>query len=211
MGTRIVVFVAALGTYYVIWKICLFFQGATSVDYQGISKVGIKYKTINLYGVLNILFLIVFLVVLVTAIIRSQIYKEKSKCLFLLVMVLIMPACIWFWSLTSNEVLYCVRMEHSVAVLYIFVLLLADRWMKPRISAVVGILTILIVFNYFLAANTTYYILNKTYEQSYATGVEMMMRIHEKQSEHYVDKIAFVGPLQGWEDMINKLLSGRLI
>lgn len=51
----------------------------------------------------------------------------------------------------------------------------------------------MIIFNYGIQANICYYLMDKEYEISYATGLEMLGRIHLMDEE--IQDIAFVGSI----------------
>lgn len=216
---QIIVYAVSLAAYYVIWKICMKIEGVTVNDYQGISEVGkisaaliwsgfknvirtplffflqwnVFEHGVTLYALLNIIFLLVMTAILVTACVKSKIIRRKAHlALFLLDFALLFPcACIWHF--TSESVGYRPMMLTSLALLYIFTALLFERWGSAKWSNVAGGLFTVIVFNFVIMANISYYYMNLCYERTYADGIEMMNRIHEIQEEYEISNIAVVG------------------
>ena len=80
-----------------------------------------------------------------------------------------------------------------MAVLYIFALLLFEKWAAHRWANLAALLMAVIVFNFSLMANISYHYLNKCYEQTYAVGIRMMADIEELKEESPFSRIAVVG------------------
>ncbi|WP_216697524.1 hypothetical protein [Anaerostipes faecalis] len=99
-------------------------------------------------------------------------------------------ACIWFF--TSDSIVYRPMMLQSICVVYIWMTLLFDRWFKEKWANIAGLLLTVIIFNYGIQANISYYHLNRCYESSYATGLEMIERIHQL-SNGKINHIAVTG------------------
>jgi len=216
---QVITYVLSLAAYFVIWKLIMYFSGAVANNYQGISDVGkisagilvtglinatkttvlyfLQWNVFSLgfsvYSVLNILLLGALALGLLLACIKSGIFKRKwAVVLLILCLVAIIPfACMWYF--TSGSLEYRPRMLQSLALLFVFVALLYERWAKPFFKNVVCVLLIAIVFNNALMANISYFYMHQCYEKTYADGVEMMMEIHNFQDAYEFDKIAIVG------------------
>lgn len=218
---QIIIYVAGLGAYFIIWKLCLFVQGTQANNYQGIDTVGrvslqlliggvkntirslvlffLEWNVLEhgwtLYGVLNVIFLALLAIATVTAIINSKLYTRRIQFVLFLLCMLALPFFCCIWHFVSEEVLYRPMMLQSVCVIYIFAAVLfvseyTGRLFKPMLLLLGGI-----IFNYGIQANICYYLLDKEYETSYATGVEMMNRIHLMDEE--IKSIAFIGDIAG--------------
>lgn len=218
---QILIYVSGLVIYILIWKLCLLVQNTPVNHYQGIESVGkislslfiggikntirslllffLEWNVFEhgwtLYGILNVLFLFVLFSVVLAAVIRSKLYKRRIQFILFLLCMVAVPFFCCIWHFVSAEVIYRPMMLQSVCVLYIFAVILsfslgAERFLKPIV-----LLMSVIVFNYGLQANICYYLMNQSYEASYATGIEMVSRIHLMDEE--VDKIAVVGDIAG--------------
>ena len=148
---------------------------------------------ITLYACLNILFVIAFFGGLLVAACKSGLFHRKLHLLLYLISLLLCIPCAGIWHFASEDVGYRPMMLQSLAIIYIFGAIIFDRWCKPYASNVVGLLLAIIIFNNSIIANIGYYYMDKCYEQSYATGLEIVMRIHEMESNNDFEQIAVVG------------------
>ena len=237
----IVIVVIALILYYIIWKICMFIQGVQPTDYQGINSAGkisisviinaiissiaivIRFfmggvddiSKMDTLGILNILFLVFALVIFIITIRKTKIYKSRFHMFWLILALVLIPFCVCIWYFTSSEVYYYLVMLQSLCVPYILITVMCDKWCKIKFSNVYALLITIIVFNFAVSANISYFYLQKTNEESYATGAEMMSRIHMLESSK-TTKIAFVGSLPdnelksiAYNDKVNIVNSGN--
>ena len=216
---QMILYIVSLATYYVIWKLCMYFSGTAANDYQGISEVGTlsigllvngllnSVKTtilyflqwdvlthgFTLYSALSVIFVLLMGVGLLTAILKSGILKRKWALLLLaLCLLAVIPfACIWHF--TSERVGYRAMMLQSLTLLFVLTALLYERWAKTAAKNIAAIFLIVVVFNNALMANISYWYMNQCYERTYAEGAEMMAEIHDLQDRYTFDKIAVVG------------------
>ena len=219
IGKHILIYGAALAAYYAVWKLILMVTGQEAVDYQGINTVGqvgistilsgaIKSVTnlillflewnvlehpITLYGVLNIVFIICFAVILAVVLIKSKAYQNAGRLLMILFCLLMSIPAISVWNFLSDSVEYRPMMLYSAALFYVYGLVLCDNWVKPRQSTVFGLFMTVMVLNFSVMANISYFYLDKCYEKTYYMGSRMMERIEEMNAEHTVSGIAFLG------------------
>lgn len=216
---QVLLYAAAMAAYYVIWKVCLAVQQVDMNDYQGISDMGtdligtflagfpaavkavliffLQWNVLKFgftfYSVLNILFLLFCAGIFVTAAIRSGLLGRKPQLLLFGLSLLLFIPCCCIWAFVSKSILYRPMMLLALAVLYIFVLVLFERWASPRWANMAAILMTVIVFHFCLMANICYHYLNQCYEQTYAIGIRMMLDIEEMDETHDFDRIAVVG------------------
>ncbi len=229
------IYITALASYYVIWKLCMHFSGIVANDYQGISEVGkisigllingaisavkttilyflqwdVLERGFTLYSILSIIFCVVFVIGLVVAFVRTKVYKRKwASILLALCLVAIIPfACIWHFA--SDSVGYRALMLQSFTLLFVLTAILYENWFGEKVKNIVAILLITIVFNNSLMANISYFYMNLCYERTYADGLEMIMEIHDLQDEYEFDKIAVLGERLADEQWLtNDLVSG---
>jgi len=200
---QLALYVVALGVYYVIWKLCMAVQNVAPNDYQGISAVGFNLETLvqavpsaikslgrfflewnvlehgwTVYGVLNVVFLAAFLLVFMTSVLRSGLMRRSGQLVLFGIATLLIPMAACVWHLTSPWVEYNPMMLVSLSILYSFLGELAERYLKPVWKDIVGLLLAVIIFNFSIQSNICYYYMQRTYQTSYATGMEMLTRIH---------------------------------
>ena len=216
---QILIFILSLASYYIIWKILLSIQNVAVNNYQGINEIGtmsislivngiiqtvknyfffflewnIFEHPINLYGILNIIFLISTVIVILGSLKKSKLNFDLKE-----ILILIFSFVVWFfsvsiWCFVSSGVQYRPMMLVSILVLYIFILLLADRFLQNISKLLIMFLLSVIVFNNAVIANISYFYMEKMNMQTYATGIEMIAEIHDYQSKYNIKKIAFIG------------------
>lgn len=204
IGAQVLIYGCALAGYYLIWKLCLHVQGFTASSYQGIDRVGIMgagdivsalvkiagdfvrfflewnilEHGVTVYSVLNILFLLAFAAALLTAVLKSGMLRAKMHLLLMLLCTAALPVGCYIWYLTSPDVIYHALMLQSVCLLYILTAVLFDRWIRPKISNVVLLLLIAIVFNNSVTANMYYNLMHQSFEKTRSAAVELSTRIH---------------------------------
>lgn len=219
IGKHVLVYGVALAAYYGIWKLILFATGRTATDYQGISEVGkigistilsgafqsvknilffylewnVLKHPITLYGALNIVFVVALIAILMTALIKSGVYKDLPRlCMILFCLIASIPM-ISVWCFLSENIQYRPMMLHSISLYYILALILFDKWVATRISTLFGLFMVIVLFNFSVMANISYFYLDKCYEKSYYVGSQMMERIEELSDTAAPDTIAFIG------------------
>lgn len=212
------IYFSALLSYFVIWKVCMYFQNTQANSYQGIDSVGFSLNTvlgavpnavrslvlfflewnvlehgITLYGVLSILFLCAFAGVVVTVLVKSGIGTSFSRLCLFIVCIAALPIAACLWYIVSTDVQYRPMMLQCVCVIYVFTAVLYERWSSVKIKNLFAIFLCTVIFNYAIMANISYFYMDKEYKASYATGLEMVSRIHLLDEE--ISEIAVVGNL----------------
>lgn len=216
------IYAGGLASYYLIWKICMRIQHVQANSYQGINEVGMMnmklmlsgivntVKTMaffifewnvlehewTLYSFINVVFLFLAVLVISYVVIKSRIVEERIKFVFFLLSLIMMPFAACIWHFTSSNVTYRPMMLQSLCIIYIWVALLYDRWIAEKWSTIVGGLLIVMIFNNSIQANISYFHLDQCYKASYATGIEMISRIHALDDGN-LKKIAVVGNIAG--------------
>lgn len=227
IAAQVVIYISALAAYYLIWKLSMQVQGVTASSYLGINQVGVmgagrmvtaikdvirffvrfflewnilEYG-LTVYSALNILFLIAFAAGLVLAVWKSGCLKRKAHLALVVLCVAALPFGCYIWMLASPGVYYRTIMLQSVCLLYVFVAVLAERWLTPKpafAADAVMILLAAIIFNNSLAANMSYSLLHQCYEKTHAAAVEVSTRVHLL-DDGTVRHVALVGKLDPWE------------
>ena len=219
---HLMIYVLALATYYAIWKGIMALTGIQANEYQGISTAGqigvgtivsgavksvqnlfffflewnILEHPITLYAVLNIVFLVAFVTVVCIALVKSGCICQSGKLVTILFMLIATVPMISLLCFISDEVGYRPMMLHSVSILYMFTIMLFDRWTAPKLSTAFGLLIVVMIFNFSVMANVSYSALDACYEKSYYMGSQMMERIEEICEEEPVEAIYFSGSLK---------------
>jgi hypothetical protein len=209
------VYIIGLLVYFIVWKVMMALQGAQATNYQGMNALGSASITTaiakslrsvgtfffswnpiehgwTVYLVLNLLFVLLLAAVLIKSVFSSGVLRKPLQLALLIVAIVLTPflACIWFF--TSSKVFYHLIMLQSLAAIYIFALVQADKILRPRWKDVAGLLFAVLIFKFAVQANTCYFLMDKCYETSYAMATEMLTRIHML-DDGSVEKIVIVG------------------
>lgn len=222
VGKQAVLYIAGLALYYVIWQVCMKLQGVTAGTYQGIDQVGklsvylIVHGLIDmveelllfffewnvfrngwtLYAALNGIFLVLLTAALVIALCKSKVLRDPHRLTLTILCLIALPLSICIWSFVSETVDYRPMMMGSTCLLYVFAIVLLERWGKTAISNLAGIMLALIIFNNSIQANICYFYLDQCYERTYATAMEMVLRIRPVVEETSADKLAIAGNIR---------------
>lgn len=228
IGAQVVIYIAALAGYYVIWKLCLKAAAIPASSYLGIDQVGvmggsqivlavvnvIKFFTrfflewnileygVTVYSVLSILFLAAFALGILYAVWKSGCLKQKLHLVLMMLCVVSLPFGCYIWMLASPGVYYRTLMLQSICLLYIFLAVICQRWIhthaKKFWSNAVLLLLTATVFNNAVAANMSYTYMDQCYEKTYANAVELNTRIHLL-DDGTIKYVALCGSLDPWE------------
>lgn len=224
IGAQILTYGLALAGYFLIWKLCLRFQGFTAVSYQGIDRVGVMgagdlivgvknilrdfvrfflewnilEHGITVYSGLNILFLTAFAFVLAAAIWKTGMGRRKRHLLLYLLCVLALPVGCFVWYLTSPEVVYHALMLQSMSLLYILTAVLFERWLSHRLGNLILILLVAIAFHNSVTANIYYNYMDQSFRKTQAVAAEVSTRIHLL-DDGTVKYVAIYGGLDEWD------------
>ena len=219
---QIIVYALALVMYLVAWKICLAAQGVVLSSYLGIDAVasqglfaGLVFKLKSalqsfayfflsrnvftygwtLYAVLNCIFLCCLGFMLVFVFFRSKVFKRKLQLVLFVLATAAIPVFACIWQFVSQDVSYHLVMMQSFVVLYIFTIALSSELDKPVFKQFVCVLLAFICIKFSIQANQVYFEMNRTIENSRATGIEMISRIHQM-DDGSIDKIALIGTVE---------------
>lgn len=149
----------------------------------------------TLYGILNVLFLVVGALAVVMTVIKSRLFKRRTSFVLFLLCIIAIPFFCCIWHFVSSQVSYRPMMLQSVCVIYIFIAIVASSEFCIGFTKPIIFLLALIIFNYGIQANICYFLLDRSYEATYATGIEMISRIHLIDDD--IEDVAFVGDIAG--------------
>lgn len=218
VGRIALVYGGGLLAYWILWNLLLRLEGVAAAGYQGMDQIGqiglvsllaagkemalglsrfffggnIFAHGLTFYAVLNILFLLLMLGMLVVAVRRAGLLRQRGKALLFLLGLLAIPFFVFLWLFVSPTVSYHMLMLQSLCVLYVFTLVLCERYLSPRIGTLAGLFFALLVMKFSLQANVCYFEMDKCMEHSRATAIEMLTRVHEA-DEDGATYIAFLG------------------
>lgn len=216
IGKQAFIYGAGLSLYFIIWKVCMHFQNVSANSYKGIDKVGFSFSTVvkavpsairscvlfflewnvlehgvTVYSLLNIVFFLFAFAVIIVAVCKTKIYKRPAALILFFACITAVPFVVCMWQFTSSDVVYGMRMLQSLSIIYILVVVLAEKYSPKKLCNASGLLIFIIVFNFGLQANISYWFLNKSNQATYATGIEMVSRIHMLDTK--ANSIAVIG------------------
>ncbi len=225
IGKQVFVYAIGMAAYYIGWKVVLYFSHADATSYLGMDDVGsfgprgivrsitaimwyfvrfffewdkdITEFRMSLQSFLNILFLIFAVGTILAAVCKSKVYRRKAQFVLGLVAACAIPFAAYFCLLVSTEVNYQLRMEQSMFICYIFVAVLAEKYLSSKLSTLLGVLLSVFVLYGGISANVAYYYMDKCVQQSYAKAVEIATQIHAL-DDGTIKKVYFSGDMALW-------------
>lgn len=222
IGYQVVVYAGGLALYYGIWQLIMELSGITPASYEGISTMGaldanailtaakksvtsfvwfflernpLKYG-FSVYSVLGILFLAALALICGMAFCSRKLWKRPLTAALFLLCVLSLPFGCYLCYFISPGVEYFTRMLQSIAILYILLGVLWERWGGRRGKNLVMLLLAGVILNNAVTANVCYAYLNRCHEQSLATATELSTRIHFE-DDGTAQGVAFIGSIGG--------------
>lgn len=220
IGRHVIIYAVAMACYYGIWKLMMHFEGISAASYQGIDSLGkisiatiiqsciqsvvnimllflewnILEHPISVYAALNVVFLLCFVIVVVVALIRSRVFRSGSRLVLILVCLAASVPVLSIWEFVSPGVFYRPMMLHGICLYYVLAMILFDKWIPARFSTAFAALVMVIVFNFSIIANISYFWMNKSYEKTCYLGSELMRTVVSHQAnEKNIETVAFIG------------------
>ena len=202
---QLLIYGLGMAAYYIIWQLILRLSGGPGpAPYMGIETIGkISLETLvssvthtissfasvflvwnflergmTVYTALNLLFLLMLFLTVIAAVRKSRLYQRKFHLLLFCLCAAALPFAVYIWFFVSPGVQYTVRMEQSVCVIYILAAVLLARWVSPKKSDLAVLLLAAIIFNNSVTSNVLYHFMDRCYEKSYATALEISTHIH---------------------------------
>ena len=194
----------SMALYYITWKVLMLIQNVNPTDYQGIDQVGFSLGTIvsaplriaksmvmfvlggnilensiSIYAILNILFILLFLILLVTYVIKNKVYKQIGNLVFLVCCVICLPIAVYCWSFTSQTVVYANRMIESISLIIVLFIVLSDELkLQLYIKTIISVFILAMVINNSLIDNTCYFYMQQENDTTQSMATEMVSDIH---------------------------------
>ncbi len=218
--------VIGLGLYYGILKILLAITGKTLDTYQGINDAGLFSSGIfggikhvysdfvsftvrsrimfsNVYaGIAFTLLLLIFLVSLLTAVIRRGLWKKPVFYLSVAVAVILFPVCANGILLVSPGVTYHLLMRYQWVLFPLMMLAFIERntvftakasGFKSLLDWAALCCVTVMTFSFALSDNIAYSNLEKKYEKTYAYTLRLVDRIEQTEGFYRDIPIRFIG------------------
>ena len=201
---QLIAVISGMILFFIIWKLCMYFQNVSATGYQGINNLGLNLDTIisgikntiktliiltiecnfikhglNLYDVLNIFLLFAFVVIIMYSIIKNKKKMNIIKILVISGFIISLPFIICIWYFVSSDVQYGTRMIQSFALIFIFSIVICDKYCKVKYSNLFALLVSITVINLSVMANIAYYYLDIEYKNSMVEAIEMKNEIDE--------------------------------
>lgn len=168
------------------------YMGMDSVSAPGISKLFSTLKKdtfafaemfiggnseFTAYEILNMVFIVSFLALLIFAAVKKKLYRRKLQAVLTVLACLLFIPAAYVFDFLSEEVIYRYMMLHSLALIYMLFVKLADSCLRGWLAEACAVLSAAIVFNFALISNIGYLNLEFCWEQTYAAAIRMQERI----------------------------------
>ncbi len=216
---QVILYVVALVTYYIVWKILLYITGTPISDNQGLSSAGqiglstviggLKASVANVigyylqwnvlkngwtvYSLLSLVLIAVITIAILVAIVKTRLWKDRGRFVLLVLGVMAIFPFASIWEFVSDGVQYRPMMLQSLVLLSVLAVVLLERYANITVKNTVALLCCVVVLHNSIMANTAYYYMNLSYEHSFAEASEMMVRIHELEGIAAAEEIVVVG------------------
>ena len=212
--------------FYVLAHITLWFRNLSVSSYSGANTIGLK-TLLNLPSLLpeayqsffnyyfndniipntiwntNILYIIIFLVMLISAIyiiIKSKIYEKISNTILLIILIFLLPICFGIIEIMVPNVDIHILMACSM--IYIFPIFFKILEFLPRdnicmfFKYVIAFCSIIIIWNYIWQDNASYIAINSMQNQAESTILRIVTQIEELDEYNQEMPVLFIGGLE---------------
>ncbi|MBM7577797.1 glucosyltransferase domain-containing protein [Jeotgalibacillus terrae] len=158
-------------------------------------------STPQLYEYLNIAFFVILACGLLTGILSNKIYRHPMKLILLALSLFALPFLVYLLYFVSPGVTYHMLMVMAIAAVYILPVVIYDQLSITHRPAVlvrayswISVLLIsVIIFNYAVIANISYFNMDLRYEKSYATMNRVLDRMEQTENYEDVSQLAVIG------------------
>ncbi|MFC4402948.1 glucosyltransferase domain-containing protein [Gracilibacillus xinjiangensis] len=157
---------------------------------------------VNLWEILNLVFLIIIVIGIVITIVQNKVYRSPIKLVFIAVSIFLTPIFAYSLFFVSPSVDYHMLMVMGHSAVYLLPVIIYDRLNKPVFSIkAIGwstvIVSSLIIFNFAVISNIAYFNASLKYEKSYAVLNRIVDRIEQLEGyDRETSKIALIGKLR---------------
>ncbi|TMN21635.1 glucosyltransferase domain-containing protein [Lentibacillus cibarius] len=215
--------VLGMSMYAITFKGYQTWMGGEITKYQGLDQIGnqkkniieqillIKDKTmefffrgfvtdfpINFFEVLNLLLILLILAGVAITVVLNKVYLSPVRMLFIVLSIVLLPIFSFVLYFVSPGVVYHMLMVMAVVLIYILPIVLYNR--LDGLSPVVNwyswgtvVVSCLIIFNFSLISNISYFNMSLKYEKSYAMVNRMLDRMEQTDGYTHASKLAVIG------------------
>lgn len=217
IGRQFIVYGVGLAAYYAIWKLRMYITATPASNYQDAINLGSLITAVpgsvvraakslmsfllgwnvfeyglTFYAFMNMTLIVLLAALVVFAAVKASIQKSRSRLLLLVLSIISLPVFTCVWQFVSPGINYYPLMLQSLCVLYVFALVLAERYGGIRLRSAAALFFAVMVFNFSVMANKAYFEMDRCNRMTERTATEMLARIHQL-DDGSVSKIAFVG------------------
>ncbi|MBT2581191.1 glucosyltransferase domain-containing protein [Planococcus sp. ISL-109] len=202
-----------------------FFSGAIS-DYQGLNEIGdnpptlleafslihesfmhfffrgfISDMPVNLFEVLNVLTFLAIFIGFIWFVYSHKIHRHVPLFMVSIVLLLSLPLSAYSMYFVSPDVSYHMLMVMGLLSFYLLPVVFYDsytpaKFITPLLSWSTFLLSALLVFNFAVIANISYFNMNLKYEKSYAFLNRAVDRIEQTEGFNGATKLAVLGRIK---------------
>lgn len=157
--------------------------------------------SINLFEILNIcLFLLIFIGVIIFTI-KNNVHKSSVHIVLVFISFSLLPFAVYSLYFTSSGVVYHMLMQMPLVFIYLIPIVLYDQLSVGQLivrtySWSTLIVVALIVFNFAIISNITYFNMTLRYEKTYGITNRVLDRIEQTEGYNDVTKIAMIGHIE---------------
>ncbi len=201
---QLAIYAVSMASYYMIWKLCLYFSGLSATSYKGIDQVGnIDIITVKVgiynsvtkfisffldpeiiktgftaWSAFNLFFTLAAVITVIVVMIKSKLFSRKLQLLLSIIAFCAIPFSVYIWYFASPGVSYHMLMLQSLSLSYIFIALLIEHYFCVSIKQIAVLSLAVFIGLNATCANIFYYHLDKYNSQAHAIATEMATRIH---------------------------------
>ncbi len=158
-------------------------------------------SSISLYQMINGVLFLVLAVLFFLALLKTRVYQDLPRLLFLLCSMLVLPfACCLIYFVTP-DVRYHMLMMMGFSLIYLLPVLLTEQLHRVSLRWIVLLLSALTIYQFALLANITYLQAHKSYEETYALAVTLTDRIEQLPDYEQAKKLCVLGHFDGHDDI----------
>lgn len=212
-----------MAMYAVLFKTYTRFFAGSIADYQGLNEIGENPPTlsesfalindsflgfffngfmsespVNLFEVLNVLLFALIILGFVWHFFKQRVYRRPFHLVAAILLLLVMPLLAYSMYFVSPEVSYHMLMVMALVAFYLLPVVFYDRYeptrfATPALSWATLLLSAVVIFNFALIANISYFNMNLKYEKSYGFMNRVLDRIEQTEGYDQAEKLAVFG------------------
>lgn len=176
-----------------------------------------SFHGVNLLEVLNVLLFTTIVIVTTYLVIKRQIYKNIANMALMIFLIFCFPFAYYIVYFLSPDTFYHMLMVFSMTTVYLFLIIIYDtveninpnRFEIASSWASVVLLSI-IIFNFAIIANITYFNMEVRYEKSMAHADRVLNRIEQLDDYEEIEDLAIVGRARLYSEFSSITLPNKI-